>query len=178
MVLVGRGSSDPDASSDLYKIARLLNDGRARPMIEPAFVAVAHPDVPAGARALPAARRHHDRRRPFLLFTGVLVPRIYERAAQWAQHHPGIVVRGAEHLGPDRRLARVVLERYREALHGDVRMNCDLCTYRVRLPGYEDKVGMPISLTAHGEGPARGKRRARRATRTPAPAAQTAPRSG
>jgi cobalt/nickel transport system ATP-binding protein len=61
------------------------------------------------------------------------------------------------------------LERYREALTGPVRMNCDLCTYRVRLPGYEDKVGTPISLTPHGAAPARGLRRARRATRAPAP---------
>ena len=66
---------------------------------------------------------------------------------------------GGPHLGPDRRLARLVLERYREAITGDVRMNCDLCTYRVRLPGYEDKVGTPISLTPHGDGPARGGRR-------------------
>ena len=71
-----------------------------------------------------------------------------------------------------------MLERYREVLQGDVRMNCDLCTYRVRLPGYEDKLGMPISLTPHGDGPARGKRRARRSTRAPAPVAPTAPRAG
>jgi cobalt/nickel transport system ATP-binding protein len=37
----------------------------------------------------------------------------------------------------------------------------------VRLPGYEDKVGTPISLTPHGDGPARGSRRSRRATRAP-----------
>src|SRR4029079_10714147 len=37
----------------------------------------------------------------------------------------------------------------------------------VRLPGYEDKVGTPISLTPHGDGPARGSRRTRRATRAP-----------
>ncbi len=178
VVLVGRGSSDPDASSDLYKIARLLSDGRALPMIEPAFAGVAQPDVPAalercrrlGAEAIVVA--------PFLLFTGVLVPRIYDLAAQWGADHPGIDVRGAEHLGPDRRLAKIVLERYREVLQGDVRMNCDLCTYRVRLPGYEDKLGMPISLTPHGDGPARGKRRARRSTRAPAPVAPTAPRAG
>ena len=178
VVLVGRGSSDPDASSDLYKIARLLNDGRALPMIEPAFAGVAQPDVPA---ALERCRRLGATTiivAPFLLFTGVLVPRIYERAVQWAQDHPGIVVRGAEHLGPDRRLARVVLERYREVLQGDVRMNCDLCTYRVRLPGYEHKLGMPILLTAQGEGPAGEKRRGRHSTRAPAPAALAAPRVG
>jgi cobalt transport protein ATP-binding subunit len=178
IVLVGRGSSDPDATSDLYKVARLLSDGRGLPMIEPAFAGVAYPDVPA---ALERCRRLGARTivvAPFLLFTGVLVPRIYARAATWAAEHPGVEVRGAAHLGPDRRLARIVLERYREVLQGDVRMNCDLCTYRVRLPGYEDKVGTPISLTPHGAAPAGGRRRARRATRAPAPTPPVAPRQG
>ena len=57
-------------------------------------------------------------------------------------------------------------------------MNCDLCTYRVRLPGYEDKLGMPISLTPHGDAPARGKRRARRSTSRPGAGSRTAPRAG
>ena len=178
VVLVGRGSSDPDANSDLYKLARLLNDGRALPMIEPAFAGVARPDVPAALERCRRLGANVVVVAPFLLFTGALVPRIYERAAQWARDHPGIAVRGAEHLGPDHRLARLVLERYREVLEGDVRMNCDLCTYRVRLPGYEDKLGMPISLTPHGDTPARGKRRARRSSRAPAPTTPTAPRAG
>jgi cobalt/nickel transport system ATP-binding protein len=170
VVLVGRGSSDPDACSDLYKVARLLGDGRGLGMVEPAFAGVAQPDVPA---ALERCRRLGARTivvAPFLLFTGVLVPRLYRQASEWAAAHPGLDVRGAAHLGPDRRLARLVLERYREVLQGDVRMNCDLCTYRVRLPGYEDKVGTPIALTPHGDGPARGRRRGRRATRAPEPA--------
>jgi cobalt/nickel transport system ATP-binding protein len=178
VVLVGRGSSDPDATSDLFKIARLLADGRGLGMVEPAFVQVTGPTV---AEALERCRRLGASRivvAPFLLFTGVLVPRIYREAAAWAEQHPGVTVLGAGHLGPDRRLARVVMERYREALTGDVRMNCDLCAYRVRLPGYEDKVGTPISLTPHGDGPATGRRRGRRATRAPAavPAIELAPR--
>src|SRR3954468_24034770 len=167
VVLVARGSSDPDASSDLYKVARLLADGRGLGLVEPAFAGVTQPSV---AEALERCRRlgaKHIAVVPFFLFTGVLVPRIYAQAAEWAAEHPELEVVAAEHLGPDPRLARLVLERYREAVTGDVRMNCDLCTYRVRLPGYEDKVGMPISLTPHGDGPARGSRRSRRATRAP-----------
>jgi energy-coupling factor transporter ATP-binding protein EcfA2/sirohydrochlorin ferrochelatase len=176
VVLVGRGSSDPDATSDLFKIARLLGDGRGLGIVEPAFVQVTRPTV---ADALERCRLLGAQRivvAPFLLFTGVLVPRIYRQASEWAEAHPGAAVRGAAHLGPDRRLARVVMERYREALTGDVRMNCDLCAYRVRLPGYEDRVGMPISLTPHGDGPATGRRRGRRATRAPTPAIALAPR--
>ena len=169
VVLVARGSSDPDATSDVYKVARLLADKRGLGMVEPAFAGVARPGI---TEALERCRRLGARRVavvPFLLFTGVLVPRIYGEAADWAAEHPEVDVRAGAHLGPDRRLARLVLERYREALTGPVRMNCDLCTYRVRLPGYEDKVGMPISLTPHGDAPAGGRRRARRATRAPLP---------
>jgi energy-coupling factor transporter ATP-binding protein EcfA2/sirohydrochlorin ferrochelatase len=176
VVLVGRGSSDPDACGDLFKFGRLLADGRGLGTVEPAFVSVARPDVPG---ALERCRRLGARKivvAPLLLFTGVLVPRIYRQAQDWAAEHPEVDVRAAAHLGPDPRLARLVLERHREAVVGDVRMNCDLCTYRVRLPSYEDKVGMPISLTPHGDAPARGKRRTRRATRAPLAPIELAPR--
>jgi cobalt/nickel transport system ATP-binding protein len=39
-----------------------------------------------------------------------------------------------------------VVERFGEARTGDVRMNCDVCSYRVRLPGFEERVGTPLSL--------------------------------
>jgi cobalt/nickel transport system ATP-binding protein len=175
VVLVGRGSSDPDACGDLYKVARLLADGRGLGMVEPAFAGVARPDLPAALERLRRLGATTIVVAPFLLFTGVLVGRLYATASAWAAEHPDLDVRAAAHLGPDRRLARVVLERYREAIHGDVRMNCDLCTYRVRLPGYEDKVGMPISLTPHGDGPATGRRARRRATRAPQAAPVVAP---
>ncbi|MDX6729908.1 MAG: cobalt/nickel transport system ATP-binding protein [Baekduia sp.] len=176
VVLAGRGSSDPDAGGDLFKVARLLADGRGLGMVEAAFAGIAQPDVPAALERLRRLGATTIVVAPFLLFTGVLVPRLYGSAAAWAEDHPGIDVRAAAHLGPDRRLAKLVLERYREVLQGDVRMNCDLCTYRVRLPGYEDKVGMAISLTPHGDGPAQGRRRTRRATRAPQPVPATAPR--
>jgi hypothetical protein len=52
-------------------------------------------------------------------------------------------------MGPDPRLARLVLERYHEARDGDVRMNCDLCAYRTPLPGYEGRVGRPLAVHPH-----------------------------
>jgi cobalt/nickel transport system ATP-binding protein len=175
VVLVGRGSSDPDACGDLYKVARLLADGRGLGLVEPAFAGVAQPDLPAALERLRRLGATTVVVAPFLLFTGILVRRLYATASSWAAEHPAVDVRAAAHLGPDRRLARLVLERYREALQGDVRMNCDLCTYRVRLPGYEDKVGMPISVTPHGDGPATGRRGRRRATRAPQPPPAVAP---
>ncbi len=139
MVVVSRGSSDPDANADLYKVARLLWDAQAVGWVEPAFVSLAPPSV---ADALERCRRLGATRIavvPYFLFTGVLVDRIADQAQAWAAAHPGVEVRVGSELGPDPRLARLVLERYREALDGDVRMNCDLCTYRVALPGHQHR---------------------------------------
>jgi cobalt transport protein ATP-binding subunit len=172
VALIGRGCSDPDACADLWKVSRLLSDGRGLGTVEPGFVSIATPGIAETLERLRLLGAGTTVLAPFFLFPGVLLNRIYAEAASWAQDHPEVEVRGASHLGPDPRLARLALERYREARAGDVRMNCDLCTYRVQLPGYEAKVGTPISLTPHGDGPAVGSRRARRATRAPTPAPQ------
>lgn len=170
VALIGRGSSDPDACADLWKVGRLLADGRGLGTVEPGFVSVATPRVVDALERCRLLGATTVVLAPFFLFPGVLLQRIYDQAAAWAAAHPEVEVRGAAHLGADPRLAQLVLERYREAREGDVRMNCDLCAYRVPLPGYEGKLGAPISLTPHGKGPARGSRRARRATRAPAAA--------
>jgi len=178
VALVGRGSSDPDACADLWKVGRLLADGRGLGMIEPGFVSVATPGVPDVLERLRLLGAGTIVVAPFFLFPGVLLHRIYDQAAAWAAEHPEVDVRGAAHLGADARLTALVLERYREAVDGDVRMNCDLCAYRVQLPGYEAKIGTPISLTPHGDAPPRGARRARRATRAPTSAARIPIRRG
>ena len=148
-VVVGRGSSDPDANADLYKVTRLLSDSRGLAMAEPAFVSLAAPSVPD---ALERCRRLGARRIavvPYFLFTGVLVERIREQAEEWAAANPEVAVVVGAHLGPDRRIARLVLDRHREALEGEARMNCDGCVYRVALPGYEDRVGSPVAAHHH-----------------------------
>jgi sirohydrochlorin cobaltochelatase len=50
-------------------------------------------------------------------------------------------------------VADLVLERYREAFEGDIRMNCDVCVHRVALPGFEEKVGAPATPHYHPDEP-------------------------
>lgn len=149
VVVVSRGSSDPDANADLFKVGRLLWDGRGCEWVEPAFVSLASPSVPEAleqGRRLGAARIAVV---PYFLFTGVLVDRIGAQAQAWADAHPDVEVRTGPELGPDARLAGLVLERYHEAVAGDVRMNCDYCAYRTALPGYQDRVGTPLVIEPH-----------------------------
>ena len=46
-----------------------------------------------------------------------------------------------------------MLERYREALNGDIRMNCDTCAYRTAMPGVADKVGRAQTPHHHPDDP-------------------------
>jgi sirohydrochlorin cobaltochelatase len=152
VLVVGRGSSDPDANSDLAKIARLFYEGRPYPVVETAFVSLAPPSVP---EALERCERLGARRVvvfSYFLFTGVLEERIREQSERFAAES-GLEVRYAGYFGPDARVADLVLERYREACSGDIRMNCDVCVHRVALPGFEDRVGAPATPHYHPDEP-------------------------
>ncbi|ETK37075.1 sirohydrochlorin chelatase [Microbispora sp. ATCC PTA-5024] len=154
VVLVGRGSTDPDANAEHVKVARLLWEGRGLAGVEPAFISLASPSVPD---ALERARLLGARRivvLPYFLFNGVLPARTAEQALAWAAGRPEVDVRCADVIGPAPALADLALERYREALRGDIRMNCDTCVYRVSLPGHEHRVGAPQQPHDHPDDPA------------------------
>jgi sirohydrochlorin cobaltochelatase len=140
-VLVGRGSSDPDANAEHFKVARLMDEGRGLGGVEGSFISLADPSVPA---ALERARRLGARRivvLPYFLFAGILPTRVHNQAVDWAAQNPGLDVRVAGVIGACDQLADLVLERAIEARHGDIRMNCDTCLYRIALPGHEHRVG-------------------------------------
>jgi sirohydrochlorin cobaltochelatase len=148
VLVVGRGSTDPDANADVVKTARLLWEGREYPLAETAFVSLARPDVAEGLERcrLLSAGQHGPRRivvARYFLFPGVLPDRVAEQAARYAAAHPELDVTVADVLGDCDEIAAVVLERYREALSGDIRMNCDMCVYRIAMPGFEHRVGEP-----------------------------------
>lgn len=149
VVLVGRGSTDPDANAEVAKVARLLWEGRGFAGVEPAFVSLTEPSVPA---ALEKVRRLGARRvvvAPYLLFPGVLPDRIVAQARAYDAAHPAMEVRTAGLIDDGDRLADLVVERYHEAIKGDIRMNCDTCAYRVTIPGFADKVGRPQTPHHH-----------------------------
>jgi len=153
VLIIGRGSSDPDANSDLHKIARLFYEGRPYPVVESAYVSMTPPDV---ARGLDRCLRLGAKRIvvfSYFLFTGVLEERIREQSEMFVAAHPGIELRYAGYFGPDEKIADLVIERYAEALEGDLRMNCDVCVHRVALPGFEDKVGAAAAPHYHPDEP-------------------------
>jgi sirohydrochlorin cobaltochelatase len=162
VLVVARGSTDPDANADVVKTARLLWEGRDYPLAETAFVSLARPDVAEGLERcrLLSAGQHGPRRivvARYFLFPGVLPDRVAEQAAQYAAAHPELDIAVADVLGDCDEIAALVCERYREALSGDIRMNCDMCMYRIAMPGFEHRVGEPQHPHDHPHDPAHSR---------------------
>src|ERR687890_455150 len=153
VLVVGRGSSDPDANSDLSKIARLFYEGRPYPVVESAYVSMTRPDVAEGLDRCIKLGARHVVVFSYFLFTGVLEQRIRGQGESFALANPDVELRYAGYFGPDELVADLVVERYTEAVEGDIRMNCDVCVHRVALPGFEEKVGAPATPHYHPDEP-------------------------
>ncbi len=143
VLLVGRGSSDPDANAELHRVARLLWEGRNWPLVEPAFVGLTAPRVPESLERLARLGAERIAVVSYFLFTGLLEQRIRRQAAAFAERSR-VDVQITGYLGPDQRIARLVLDRYAEALVATVPRSCDTCVHRIPLPGFEGKVGAPL----------------------------------
>jgi sirohydrochlorin cobaltochelatase len=149
LVIIGRGTNDPDANSNIAKITRMLWEGMGFGWAETGFSGVAHPRVDA---ALDRAARLGFRRIvvfPYFLFTGVLVKRIYAQTDVVAARFPEIEFVKALYLRDHPQVIDAFVERVAEFEAGDPKMNCQLCKYRTRIVGYEDEIGMPQAAHHH-----------------------------
>ena len=143
LVVVGRGTTDPDANSDVSKLARMLEEGLGFGASFVCYSGTAKPLVADGLRL--AVRLGFSRIvvAPFFLFTGILVKRIYSAVTALAVKYPEIEFLQCEYLGIHELLADALLERAEESVTGKAIANCSLCKYRVQIIGYEKEVGAP-----------------------------------
>ncbi len=143
LLVVGRGSSDPDANADVQKLARLLGEGLGYGWSATCYIGVTTPSLPEALER--CARLGFGRIivLPFFLFTGVLEKRIRRLAHSFGKEHPDTEIVCASYLNVHPLLFDVFRERVQEALYGSPNMNCELCKYRVQLPGFTAAVGEP-----------------------------------
>jgi sirohydrochlorin cobaltochelatase len=143
LLVVGRGTNDPDANSNIAKLARLLWEGMGFGWAEAAFSGVAYPLVePALKRALGLGFRRIIVF-PYFLFTGVLVKRIYAAADRVAARHPEIELLNAPYLNDHPLVLDCFADRIQETVDGEPVMNCTLCKYRAQIIGYETDHATP-----------------------------------
>ncbi|KEF38959.1 hypothetical protein M670_01776 [Schinkia azotoformans MEV2011] len=138
IILLGRGGSDPDANSDLYKITRLLWERLNYPIVEPTFMGVTTPLIDEvihrclllGAKKIVIL--------PYFLFTGVLIKRLEKIVQGYKERYKDHQFALAEYFGFHEKLQVILMDRVQEALAGDVKMNCDTCQYRI---GVAESIG-------------------------------------
>jgi sirohydrochlorin cobaltochelatase len=141
VVVVGRGSSDPDANGDFCKLVRLLAEGRGLGWVMPSFIAVAQPGFAATAELLARARPERIVVVPYFLFGGRLIGKLAEQVAQFAARSPWIKCELVPHLGSDERLFRLLDERIQQAVDGERPLPCDTCQYRTPVSAVTGNVG-------------------------------------
>ncbi len=148
LLLVARGTSDPDANGDACKAARLVGEWAGAPFVHTAFTGVTGPSVPDGLDVLARLGFRRAVVAYWFLGSGVLVDRARAQVADFAAA-TGTELLDAGYLGPDPRLVPVVVERYRRATGGLATaptVNCDLCAYRAPWPGLEDRTSQPAGV--------------------------------
>jgi sirohydrochlorin cobaltochelatase len=143
LFVVGRGTNDPDANSNIAKVTRMLWEGMGFGWAETAFSGVTYPRVDT---ALTRAARLGFRRIvvfPYFLFTGVLVKRIYAQSDAAARLVPEVEFVNAPYLRDHPAVLDAFCERIAALGEGQPAMNCQLCKYRTQIIGYEDDAGAP-----------------------------------
>ncbi|MEL6598218.1 MAG: sirohydrochlorin chelatase [Pseudomonadota bacterium] len=149
LVVIGRGASDPDANSNVSKIARMLWEGMGFGWCEVGYSGVTFPLVEP---ALEHAARLGYRRVvvfPYFLFTGILIDRIYGFTDMVAAAHPDVEFVKAGYLDDHPQVIATFAERATEILEGQAAMNCSMCKYRTQVLGFEAEVGMPQESHHH-----------------------------
>ncbi|MBS3760059.1 sirohydrochlorin chelatase [Halodesulfurarchaeum sp.] len=141
VIFVGRGSSDPDANAEAYRLARFVQEGRAFSRVEPTFIGITEPRLEQTLTEVPRHDPDAVIVMPYMLGNGVLTQRINDKAETFDAKHPTIETATTDVLGVDNRLIRALEYRVMEAREGAVSMSCDSCIYKVTLNDYEDEVG-------------------------------------
>lgn len=146
LLFVGRGSSDPDANGDVYKLARMQWEGSGYQTVEVCFIGITHPRLEEGFRR---ARLYAPKRiivLPHFLFTGALVKKIFNITAQQQAEYPEISMQCLPEIGLHPELFQILREREIETQLGQVQMNCEMCKFRLAVS--QDSA----SHHAHGHG--------------------------
>ena len=141
LVVVWRGSSDPDANSNVAKVTRMLVEGFGFGWGETVYSGVTFPLVDPGLRHVVRLGFRRIVVAPYFLFSGVLVSRIRQHTDLVAADYPDVEFLSSGYLGQHSMVVDTFRERVDEVLRGDTAMNCSLCKYRAQVLGFEKDVG-------------------------------------
>lgn len=146
VVMVGRGSSDPDANGDFCKLVRLFGEGRSFTWVLPSFIGITRPTFEEAIELAARSRPDHILIVPYFLFAGRLLSKLQDQLAAFSARTPWIRASLAPCLGVDDKVLAVLHQRIQEATHGEKPLACDTCQYRTPIAGITQNVGGLRSL--------------------------------
>ena len=119
VLLVGRGSSDPDANSDLAKIARLLWEAAPVNEVNTCYLAATRPTLDEGLEQLLKSPNSVVYVVPYLLFSGVLMRELRQKLDELSERTDKQFIL-CPYLGFDDQLVTVLVDRVNTLLKGRV----------------------------------------------------------
>jgi len=149
LVVIGRGSSDPDANSNVAKVARMLVESLGLGWCEVGFSGVTFPLVEPCLEKVTKLGFKRIVVFPYFLFSGILIDRIYGFTDEVAARHPETAFVKAGYLNDHDQVIETFVERVHEILNGSNNMNCSMCKYRSAVLGFEEEVGLPQESHHH-----------------------------
>jgi sirohydrochlorin cobaltochelatase len=112
VVMVGRGSRDPCARTDMLVLSEVVSRRIKASITATAFYAMAEPRLPAVLERVAGSRRYEGIVvHPHLLFDGRLYKAIEEQTEAAAMNYPKVKLVTSPYLGPDPLVARAIAER-------------------------------------------------------------------
>lgn len=114
VILVGRGSSDPEANDEFQQVAHRLMETSKFQDVLPCFVGIAQPRFERALEVALNAAADQLLVLPYFLFRGRLLTKIHEQAASFQAQNPTIKFAIAPHLGVTEQLLTVMDERLDE----------------------------------------------------------------
>jgi sirohydrochlorin cobaltochelatase len=118
LLVIGRGSSDPDANKVLATLTKDLCHRLKMDKGEFAFAGIAEPNIEQGLANAIARQPRRIVVFPYFLFTGVLVKRVHQLTGNAASKNPQIGFTLAHHLADHSALVGAVTDRIAEMADG------------------------------------------------------------
>lgn len=140
LVVVGRGTTDPDANSDVNKLMSLLWEGMGFGFATVGYSGTAYPSVKESMTMVGKLGFKRTIVIPFFFFTGILLDRIYGWVDEMSASSESEFIYTAP-FGTDELMLKAFDERLDQAINGIGNMNCQLCKYRKQIVGFEEQKG-------------------------------------
>ena len=149
ILIIGRGSSDPDANADFAKVSRLFTEtewGEKFLHCVIAYAGVTKPSIEDSLDLIIRGRPQKIVIIPYLLIEGFLIEKIQKTLSDFESQYKWIKFLVGKPLGLNEKIADLLNYRIQQVLNNENNFICDTCKYRVPLKKVNEVNGLRALL--------------------------------